>query len=121
VIVGLGVDLVSVERVASMLRRHGPRLLERCFAPREATREADPQHLAGLLASKEAAFKALGCGWGGGVGWRDPTVERTGEGAPRLVLSGNAALRAEALGVRRAHLSITHDGGVAVAVVILES
>jgi holo-[acyl-carrier protein] synthase len=121
VIVGLGVDLVSVKRVAGMLVRHGDRLLERCFAPGEALRPADAQHLAGLLAAKEAAFKALGCGWGDGVGWHDPRVERSNEGAPRLVLSGIAALRAEALGVRSAHLSITHDGGVAVAVVILES
>jgi holo-[acyl-carrier protein] synthase len=121
VIVGLGVDLVSVERVAGMLARHGARLLERCLAPGEAARPEDPQHLAGLLAAKEAAFKALGCGWGDGVGWRDPRIERTGPGAPRLVLSGAAALRAQALGARTAHLSITHDGGVAVAVVILES
>lgn len=119
-IVGLGVDLVSVERVAGMLARHGTRLLERCFAPGEAVRAEDPQHLAGILASKEAAFKALGCGWGDGVGWRDPRVERTGTGAPRLALSGAAARRAQALGARTAHLSITHDGGVAVAVVILE-
>ena len=120
-IVGLGVDLVDIERVAGMLARHGDRLLERCFAPGEAVRPQDPQHLAGLLAAKEAAFKALGCGWGDGVGWRDPRVERTGTGAPRLVLSGAAALRAQALAVRTAHLSITHDGGLAVAVVILES
>ena len=119
-IVGLGVDLVSVERVAGMLARHGTRLLERCFAPGEAVRAEDPQHLAGILASKEAAFKALGCGWGDSVGWRDPRVERTGTGAPRLALSGAAARRAQALGARTAHLSITHDGGVAVAVVILE-
>jgi holo-[acyl-carrier protein] synthase len=121
VIVGLGVDLVSVKRVAGMLARHGDRLLGRCFAPGEAVRPEDPQHLAGLLAAKEATFKALGCGWGDGVGWRDPRVERTDTGAPGLVLSGAAALRGQALGARATHLSITHDGGVAVAVVILES
>jgi len=119
-IVGVGVDLVEVGRAARLLARHGGRLLARCFAPGEVSRPADPEHLAGLLAAKEAAFKALGSGWGQGVGWRDPVVERAPGGAPRLALAGRAAERAGALGVRRAHLSITHAGGVAVAVVILE-
>jgi holo-[acyl-carrier protein] synthase len=56
-----------------------------------------------------------------GVGWRDPVVNRTSSGAPRLTLTGAAASRASALGVRSTHLSITHAAGVAVAVVILES
>ena len=119
-IAGLGVDLVRVERVGEMIARHGERLLSRCFAPGEVVRPADPQHVAGLFAAKEAAFKALGTGWGEGVGWREVTVARTPAGAPRLELSGAAAARAAALGVRAAHLSISHDGGVAVAVVILE-
>jgi holo-[acyl-carrier protein] synthase len=119
-IVGLGLDLVDVERVAAMLARHGGRLLGRCFTAGEASRPADPEHVAGLLAAKEAAFKALGCGWGDGVGWRDPVVVRSAEGAPRLTLTGNAAARAAALGVRHTHLSITHTAGVALAVVILE-
>ena len=62
------------------------------------TRPADAEHLAGLLAAKEAAFKALGCGWGDGVGWRDAVVERTNEGAPQLALTGAAAARAAAHG-----------------------
>jgi len=121
VIVGVGLDLVEVSRVTRMLSRHGRRLLERCFAPGEVTRPQDPQHVAGLLAAKEAAFKALGSGWGGGVGWRDPVVERSDTGRPRLVLAGNAAMLGSALGVRSVHLSITHTGGVAVAIVILET
>jgi holo-[acyl-carrier protein] synthase len=121
VIVGVGLDLVEVSRVTRMLSRHGRRLLDRCFAPGEVTRPQDPQHIAGLLAAKEAAFKALGSGWGAGVGWRDPVVERSDTGTPRLVLAGNAATRGSTLGVRSVHLSITHTAGVAVAVVILEA
>ncbi len=120
-IAGLGLDLVGVERVAALLARHGGRLLERCFAPGEVARPRDAEHLAGLLAAKEAAFKALGTGWGDGVGWRDAIVERTPAGAPSLRLTGGAAERAATLGVRTAHLSITHAAGVAVAVVILEA
>lgn len=120
-IVGLGLDLVEVRRVGRMLSRHGRRFLDRCFAPGEVARPGDAEHVAGLLAAKEAAFKALGSGWGGGVGWRDPVVERGDTGSPRLVLAGNAAARATELGTRTIHLSITHTAGVAVAVVILEN
>jgi holo-[acyl-carrier protein] synthase len=120
-IAGVGLDLVGVERTAAILARHGGRLLERCFAAGEVARPGDAEHIAGLLAAKEAAFKALGTGWGDGVGWRDAVVERTAAGAPRLRRAGGAAARAAALGVRIAHLSITHAAGVAVAVVILET
>jgi holo-[acyl-carrier protein] synthase len=120
VIVGIGLDLVEVERVAGMVARHGRRFLDRCFAPTEVTRPGDAEQLAGLLAAKEAAFKALGCGWGSGVGWRDPVVRMSETGAPQLALDGGAAIRATALGIRGTHLSITHSAGVAVAVVILE-
>jgi holo-[acyl-carrier protein] synthase len=121
VIVGVGLDLVGVERTAGLLARHGDRLLGRCFAAGEVVRPADAEHVAGLLAAKEAAFKALGTGWGDGVGWRDAAVERTAAGAPHLRLAGAAAARAAALGVRTSHLSITHAAGVAVAIVILEA
>jgi holo-[acyl-carrier protein] synthase len=120
VIVGLGLDVVAVDRIATLLGRHRERLFARCFAPGEIGRPDDPQHVAGLLAAKEAAFKALGTGWGEGVGWRDARVERQPSGEPRLSLAGRAAQRAAALGVGRTHLSITHAGGVAVAVVVLE-
>ncbi len=120
-IVGVGLDLVSVERARRMLARHGRRLLDRCFAPDEVVRAGDPEHVAGLLAAKEAAFKALGTGWEMGVGWRDVVVRRAANGAPSLTMTGGAAERAAALGVRGAHHSITHSAGTAVAVVILES
>ena len=119
-IVGVGLDLVSIARAQGMVSRHGARLIARCCAPGEAARPDDAAHIAGLLAAKEAAFKALGSGWGMGVGWRDAVVSRAPSGAPRLTLGDGAAARAAALGVRTVHLSITHSAGVAVAVVILE-
>ncbi len=120
-IAGLGLDVVEVGRVAQLLSHHGHRFLDRCFAPGEVVRPEDAEHLAGLLAAKEAAFKALGTGLSSGVTWRDPVVERGDTGSPRLVFAGRAAARAAALGVRTTHLSVTHTAGVAVAVVILES
>ena len=120
-IAGLGLDVVEVRRVAQLVSRYGHRFLDRCFAPGEVARPEDAEHLAGLLAAKEAAFKALGTGLSSGVGWRDPLVQRTTTGSPRLVFAGRAAARAADLGVRTVHLSITHTAGVAVAVVILEA
>ena len=119
-IVGVGIDLVPVTRVAALLERHGTRLLERCFSADEVMRSDDPEHVAGLLAAKEAAFKALGTGWGEGVGWTHVTVRRDERGRPVLDLNGPAAERARALGSDAAHLSLTHAGGHALAVVILE-
>jgi len=119
--VGLGVDVVEVARVARLLARHRDRFLARCFAAGEVQRPGDAAHLAGLLAAKEAAFKALGTGWDGGVGWRQAVVRRDGSGGPRLELAGEAARRAASLAVARTHLSISHDAGIAVAVVVLEA
>jgi holo-[acyl-carrier protein] synthase len=121
VILGVGIDLVAVARVERLLARHGARFLDRCFVNGEAIRPGDAEHLAGLLAAKEAAFKALGTGWGAGVGWRSVAVTRPGGRGPALELSGAAAVRAGDLGVRHSHVSISHDAGVAVAVVVLES
>lgn len=119
-IVGVGIDLVPVKRAAALLERHGARLLARCFSAGEVTRNDDAEHVAGLLAAKEAAFKALGTGWGDGVGWTHVTVRRDDRGRPVLDLNGPAAARARTLGSDAAHLSLTHAGGHALAVVILE-
>lgn len=119
-ILGVGVDVVGWPRVERMLTSHGPRLLERCFVHGEVHRVDDPGHVAGLLAAKEAGFKALGVGRGSGIGWRHLEVRRSGSGGPALELHGPALERARVLGVDRVHLSISHDGGVSVAVVVLE-
>lgn len=119
-IVGLGLDVMAVARVAQALARHGDRFLTRCFLPGELTRPHDPEHVAGLFAAKEAAFKALGSGWGQGIGWHDVVVERDAAGKPGLAFLGPAQLRAQKLGAHRAHVSISHQRGVAVAVVVLE-
>jgi holo-[acyl-carrier protein] synthase len=101
VILGLGVDLVELDRVAAALARWGGRLVAKLMDPPEAGRlpkgpEARALALARSIAAKEAASKALGTGWSRGVRWRDVVVEL--DPAPRVRLTGAAASRAQALG-----------------------
>ena len=117
---GVGLDVVAVARLAAALERFGERFLARCFGERELARPADPQHLAGAFAAKEAALKALGTGWAQGIGFRHLYLTRDPLGKPGLELLGPAAARAAALGVRQVHVSITHTRELAAAVVILE-
>jgi holo-[acyl-carrier protein] synthase len=125
VILGLGIDVVEVGRIARLLdgpAERATRFLARCFTPAERTfceaRRDRATRYAARFAAKEAAVKALGAP--PGVGWHDFEVVRPEGRAPSLVLTGRAAAAAGRLGVTRAHLTITHDGGVAAAVVVLE-
>lgn len=124
-ILGVGLDLVAVERIRRLRERHGERFLRRVFTDAEAqaclTRADPAPSLAARFAAKEAGMKALGTGWGGGVGWLDLEVVGEPGTVPRLVLRGRAAELAGARGVGAVHLSLTHDAGVAAAVVFLES
>lgn len=121
-IVGLGTDLVAIARVEELLSRHGERFLGRVFTPTERAeclRRARPAvHLAARLAAKEAAMKALGTGWSLGVRWLDVEVQSSGDTPPRLRLDGVARTRADAQGVRQTLVSLSHDGGYALAVVM---
>jgi len=123
--VGLGIDVLEVARLAEALRRHGDHFEARVFTDAERA-ACDPRGdrvlaLAARFAAKEACLKALGTGWADGVGFRHVEVLREGNHPPRLVLHGEAARRAEALGVTRSHVSLTHQPGLAAAVVVLES
>ncbi len=121
-IAGLGIDLVAVHRVEKLLTRHGHRFLARCFSPGELVRPDDPEHLAGILAAKEAAFKALNPPFPSGIGWRDiAIVHELRSGRPSIIFHGQAAVVASKHDIIRIHLSITHQAGIAAAVVIVES
>jgi holo-[acyl-carrier protein] synthase len=121
VIVGLGIDVCSIDRMRRALERHGDRFFARICTPAErddlAGREAGTA-LAGRFAVKEAFAKALD--GARGVGWHEVQVRRSSSGRPTLQLSGNAIAAAERFGADTWHVSITHDAGVAVAVVVLE-
>ena len=121
---GIGIDVCKVERIAESLRRFGERMEKRLFTPDELAYcrgFKDPlPHLAARFAAKEAASKALGTGIAGGVGWTQIEVVQPGGRVPLLRLSGVALERFTAIGATSSHLSISHDGGLGVACVVLE-
>ena len=121
-ILGLGVDLCPVDRIERILDRHGGLFTERVFTETEQAyagqHRTQGERLAARFAAKEAAIKALGAPKG--LRWRDMAVSNDESGAPHLNLSGRAKARAEEMGVARTMLSLSHAGGMAVAVVILE-
>ena len=123
-IVGTGVDLCEVARIKEAIARHGRRFVERVYTEREiayAERKANRyERFAARFAAKEAAMKALGTGWRGGLGWRDLEVTNQPSGRPTLTFHRKAAEIAAKLGVRNISLSITHTAEQAMAMVILE-
>lgn len=123
-IVGIGIDLVQIGRVAELLERRGERALRRLFTPGEVERcrggRSPRESFAARFAAKEAFFKALGTGWGRGGDWTEVEVVSAPSGAPGLRLHGRAAARAAARGVSRLHLSLTHTGDLTGAYVVLE-
>jgi holo-[acyl-carrier protein] synthase len=124
-VVGTGLDLVSIARFKKFNERHGTRGHLRLFTPGEldyCRLQLDPTpSLAARFAAKEAFFKALGTGMGPGGGWHDVEVVRLASGRPTLVLSGRAASVAEELHVQRIHVSLTHTDETAGAFVVLEA
>ncbi len=124
-IVGIGLDLMDIDRWRQAVARRGERLLARVFTPREradCARRADPSpSYAARFAAKESLFKALGTGWSEGVSWTDAEVRTGPSGEPRLHVTGAAGERLAAMSATRVHLSLTHSPTTAAAVVILES
>lgn len=114
-IVGVGIDVVDVARFMSTLER-APGLRERLFTPAE--RDLPASSLAARFAAKEAIAKALGAP--GTMSWQDATVHRVIGGPPEIEVTGTVAARAGELGVARFHLSISHDAGIASAMVVAE-
>jgi len=123
-VVGIGTDMIEIERIDRSIRRFGERFLARVFTPAEIAfcqrKKAPAESFAARFAAKEAAAKALGTGIAHGISWLEIEVVRAPGSAPTLVLHGRAAQHASSLGVRRASLSLTHSRSTALAVVLLE-
>lgn len=122
-IVGVGIDIVDVKRIASLLERYGERFLRRVFTDSEVdycrSKHNPSPYLSARFAAKEAASKALGRGFTGGIRFTDIEVSRDHTG-PHILLHNKALELADNLGVRRMHLSISHERLYAAATVILE-
>jgi holo-[acyl-carrier protein] synthase len=116
VIVGVGIDVVDVDRFEQTLART-PALRGRLFTAGE--RERPMASLAARFAAKEALAKALGAP--GGLHWTDAEVVSSDDGRPCLALTGSVAARASEVGAAHVHVSLSHDAGIASAVVVLES
>lgn len=122
-IVGLGLDLVEIARVGRLLERHGARALARLFTPGERALHAHrhARHLAGRIAAKEAAYKALSAAPGAqAIGWTEIEVVARDGTSPGLALHGRALQAAVTLGVTSSLLTLTHSETTAGAVVILQ-
>ena len=122
-ILGIGVDLVQVERMEKALAR-GERIRRRLFTAGEIAycdRHTRPAlHYAARFAAKEAGMKAIGTGWSNGVGWKDFEIRLDPRGRPNLFLTGKASEFAKAMGATHSVVSLAHDGGFSIAVVVLE-
>jgi len=124
-IVGTGIDIAEVPRIAQTIARHGDRFLQRVFTEGEI-RYCDSkanriERYAARFAAKEAGMKALGTGWSRGVRWRDIEVVRPRGQRPTIQFHGEAAAIAAKLGTKNIALSITHTSEQALAHVILEN
>jgi len=124
-IIGIGIDLVSISRIEAALERWGDNFKKRIFSPVEITysesHKSRGQHFAASFAVKEAFFKAIGSSSKSHhIRMLDIEVARGTEGKPYINVYGGAKRAVEQVGIQLIHTSISHDGEYSVAVVILE-
>ncbi|MCC6676565.1 MAG: holo-ACP synthase [Phycisphaerales bacterium] len=121
-IIGHGVDIISVPRIAASIENGGESFLARVFCQGELAyargRGRQTEHLAARFAAKEAVMKALGTGWRDGIAWSDIEVVLLPSGAPTIQLRGKAAETATVLGITAWSISLSHTAEFAVASVI---
>lgn len=123
-IVGMGIDVAEVKRIAAVIESQRERFLRRVFTLDEVAYceqfRNKYERYAGRFAAKEAAMKALGTGWSRGVRWLDVEVVRQRGGRPTISLKGEAKKISDGLGVKNIAVSITHTVELAIAQVIFE-
>src|ERR1700760_1214513 len=123
-VIGIGTDLIEIERVEASIARYGERFLERVFTPGEIAycqqKKGSAESFAARFAAKEAGAKALGTGISRGVSWKEFEGRGKPGQRPELHRSGRAAEIARELGVKRMSLSLTHSRQMSMAVVVAE-
>jgi holo-[acyl-carrier protein] synthase len=125
-VIGVGIDLVDLERIRHLLASKGEQAMTRFFSPREreylATRSDATGHAAARIAAKEAVYKAMQTLPNArGVGWREIEVSRDAEGRPAILLHGLAARVSEERGGLRIQISLTHSALSAGAIAVVEA
>jgi holo-[acyl-carrier protein] synthase len=113
----IGVDIVVINRIEKMMERFGSKALEKFLSSSEIQMVKTPSNAAGLWAAKEAASKALGTGIGKECGFHDIVISKDKKNAPHLEFSQNVQKKYR---IQSSSVSITHDGGFAIAVVAIE-
>ena len=111
----IGIDITSVDRIKRMYEKFGIRAYEKFLNPKEIELVKKPETAAGFWAAKEAASKALGTGIGASCGFHDIKISKGKLGNPKIKYKKKVR---KAFGIKDSHLSITHDSGFAIAVVI---
>jgi len=114
----IGIDIVEIKRIEKMIERFGSKALERFLSKEEQDLVKSASTAAGFWALKEAVAKALGCGIGAEFSFFDLRIKKSAKNAPYILLSHSVI---ERFGIKSAEVSITHDGGFAIAVVVLET
>lgn len=121
-IIAHGIDMVDIGSTRRLLADPTGQFLARCFTLQEQQSAGDgvdhPDRLSGRFAVKEAVMKALGTGFGEGIGFLDIEIVSLPSGAPTVILHGKAKVRAEAMGINRWLVSTSHEGSMAIASVI---
>lgn len=125
-VVGVGIDLVDLERIRSLLKEKGEQAMVRLFSEDErrylASRQDATGHAAARIAAKEAVYKAMQALPGArGVGWREIEISRDTEGRPAIRLHGLAARVSEERGGLQIKISLTHSATAAGAIAIVEA
>lgn len=124
-VVGIGTDMIEIERIEHSIARFGDRFLARVFTPGEIAycraKRMSGESFAARFAAKEAGAKALGTGISRGVSWPEFEVTRRPGQRPELVLHGRARQIADRLGITRLNLSLSHSKQLSIAVVVAES
>lgn len=112
----IGTDITTITRIETLILKYGDNFKKKFLTSEEIDRTSKIESIAGLWAAKEAISKALGCGIGKDLFFHDIIIHKTKKGAPYFTLSDQAQIRHKILD---SSLSISHDGGFAIAVVIL--
>jgi len=122
-IVGLGVDIVNINRIEFVIKKWGKKFLQRIFTSREINycqqHSNSFQHFAARFAAKEAIFKVFGTGWRN-ISWQEVEIINNSMGKPEVKLIGNAKLIAEKMIIQNIHISLSHEKTYAIAQAIAE-